>query len=463
MLTSREKRASEPNLVLRRIREVERNESRKDFAKAMADAARELNLNVAPDARYVAHLELGTIGAPGGAYRRVLERVTGRPFAELGWTVATAPDRPAAGGTSIAETSTDYGDLQSTLSLASGLWRSDVERRDFLRGATFSSAAMLVPGMDFVVQPQDRSVSSTGQRRVRMADVELIRDMCTHALEMDAKHGGGRVRASLVAFLDSEVSELLRGTYNEEVGRALMAATAEATYLTGWMAFDTGRHPMAQRYYTQALRFAQAAGDKSLGSEIISYMSYLAQDAGSYADAVRLARAGIAADDRSSAAHTAHLHSFEAWALASAEDPYGAQTAIDRAAEAFAAVNADEPTTASGAAMTASGLTGLFAHCYVKLGMTTKGEQATALALRQVEAPRDRAFCLIHAGNLALQRREADAAVHHVSAALENIEGITSTRLVAELHAFRDGLGELGSGGVIAEFNDRLREADVAA
>lgn len=461
-MTSRETRAPRPNLVLRHIREVERHESRKEFAKAMADAAYQLRLNVAPDARYVAHLELGTIGAPRGPYRQVLERVTGRPFAELGWAVPAAPE-PVAAEPSTEDEGTEYGDLQRTLSLASGLWRSDVERRDFLLGATFSSAAMLVPSMDFVVQPQDRSVESTGQRRVRMADVELIRDMCSHALEMDAKHGGGRVRASLVAFLDSEVTDLLRGSYNDEVGRALMAATAEATYLTGWMAFDTGRHAMAQRYYTQALRFAQAAGDKPLGSEIISYMSYLAQDAGSYADAVRLARAGVAADDRSSAAHSAHLHSFEAWALASAEDAYGAQAAIDRASEAFAAVPAEEPTTASGASMTAAGLTGLFAHCYVKLGMTAQGEQATGLALRQVEAPRDRAFCLIHAGNLAVQRREADAAVHHVLSALDNIEGIASTRLVAELHGFRDALGELGSGGVIAEFNDRLRAADLAA
>lgn len=75
-----------PNLVLRRIREQERHETREEFADAMTRVARELGENVFPDAKYVARLETGDIRYPGPVYRRILSELCDRPFGELGFS-----------------------------------------------------------------------------------------------------------------------------------------------------------------------------------------------------------------------------------------------------------------------------------------------------------------------------------------------------------------------------------------
>lgn len=51
-----------PNLILRRIREQERYETRAEFAEAMAGVARETGESVYPDAKYVERLESGISG-----------------------------------------------------------------------------------------------------------------------------------------------------------------------------------------------------------------------------------------------------------------------------------------------------------------------------------------------------------------------------------------------------------------
>ena len=77
-----------PNFVLRRVREQERQETRLEFAEAMARKAEELGEAVSPSERYVARLEDGDVRYPHPAYRRVLTELCGRSSAELGFAPA---------------------------------------------------------------------------------------------------------------------------------------------------------------------------------------------------------------------------------------------------------------------------------------------------------------------------------------------------------------------------------------
>jgi tetratricopeptide (TPR) repeat protein len=88
-------RSKVPNLVLRRIREVERLETRAEFAEAILRKARELGESVAPTERYIAKLEDGEVRYPYPAYRRVLTELCGRPMAELGF-IREQPNPAAA-------------------------------------------------------------------------------------------------------------------------------------------------------------------------------------------------------------------------------------------------------------------------------------------------------------------------------------------------------------------------------
>src|ERR1022692_1116131 len=79
-------RVKVPNLVLRRIREEERQESRGEFADALAQAGRTLGESISPSERYVARLEDGDVGYPSPPYRRALTELCQRSIAELGFT-----------------------------------------------------------------------------------------------------------------------------------------------------------------------------------------------------------------------------------------------------------------------------------------------------------------------------------------------------------------------------------------
>jgi tetratricopeptide (TPR) repeat protein len=76
-----------PNFALRRVRELERQETRSEFAEAIAEKAAELGEMVSPSERYVARLEDGDIKCPHPTYRRVLAELCGRPISELGFVV----------------------------------------------------------------------------------------------------------------------------------------------------------------------------------------------------------------------------------------------------------------------------------------------------------------------------------------------------------------------------------------
>jgi hypothetical protein len=85
-----------PNTVLRRVREQERQETRSEFADAMAQKARELGEDVSPSERYVARLEDGDVKYPHPPYRRILIALCGRPLPELGFAPAKSDGRAAA-------------------------------------------------------------------------------------------------------------------------------------------------------------------------------------------------------------------------------------------------------------------------------------------------------------------------------------------------------------------------------
>jgi tetratricopeptide (TPR) repeat protein len=75
----------EPNLVLRRIREQERHQSRAEFAESLAATAKGLGDSLTPSERYIARLEDGDIRYPNPAYRRALAELCGKPIYDLGF------------------------------------------------------------------------------------------------------------------------------------------------------------------------------------------------------------------------------------------------------------------------------------------------------------------------------------------------------------------------------------------
>ncbi len=129
-------------------------------------------------------------------------------------------------------------------------------------------------------------------RPVTATDVDAIRDATVMFGNYDYKFGGGRPKPLVAKFLEIDVlPHLPHVSLTDPVGREYFREVAALTRLAGWTAYDAGAHGQAQRYLTQAFRFARAAGDKALCGRILAGMSHQANFLGHYQLAVDLATA----------------------------------------------------------------------------------------------------------------------------------------------------------------------------
>src|SRR6266496_2628197 len=63
--------------------------------------------------------------------------------------------------------------------------------------------------------------------------------------------------------------------------------------LPGWMAFDNAEHPVAQRYFTLAVKLAAEADDPPMAGHVLRAMAHQAVDLGHPKHALDLAAASI--------------------------------------------------------------------------------------------------------------------------------------------------------------------------
>jgi hypothetical protein len=98
-----------------------------------------------------------------------------------------------------------------TIATSTALWRADVQRRRFLVNAVFTSAALPPSALPasalrwLTSRPAD-APSASGTRKVGRADIDSIRELTRSYREMDNRLGGGKLRSSIVSYLDVHVS-----------------------------------------------------------------------------------------------------------------------------------------------------------------------------------------------------------------------------------------------------------------
>ncbi|MFF0728630.1 transcriptional regulator [Streptomyces sp. NPDC004134] len=171
------------------------------------------------------------------------------------------------------------------------LWRADVGRREVLTRATPVASALVEPSRDWLISAPGPPLARTSGRAVTRTDVTAVRETTATLATLDRRYGSGHYRPVTVHYLNSVVSGLLAGRYDDATGRELLAAAARMTELAGGMAADTGLPGVAQRYYVQALRLADAAGDRAFGGYVLAAgMSRLAAALGNHREVVQLAR-----------------------------------------------------------------------------------------------------------------------------------------------------------------------------
>ena len=273
-----------------------------------------------------------------------------------------------------------------------------MQRRRFLVNAVFTSAALPASALRWLTSAPADAPSAFGTRKVGRADIDAIRELTHSYREMDNRLGGGKLRSSVVSYLDDHVSRLLTaGSYREETGRQLAAACGELSQLAGWVAYDSDEHGLAQRYLTQALAYSRHASDHALAAEVLAGQAHQALYLARPDEAVDLARAAQAAAVRhGSATLLTECLVMEAHGHAARNDAHACGAALARAEQTFdRAAREDDPAWLS--YFDEAYLAARMAQCFRDLG---EAGHAARYARRSLDM--DRRYVRGRAFNLSL-------------------------------------------------------------
>lgn len=242
-----------------------------------------------------------------------------------------------------------------TVNLISEFSRSDLmlARRGFL-GSSLALAAgpslvepmqrWLVPVPATATGPEGRAPERP-RRTVRLSgpELELLESTTAMFRQWDAQCGGGLRRKAVVGQLH-EVTDLLQEPQPDAIARRLFRVAAELAELAGWMSYDIGLQPTAQKYFVLALHAAKEAGDRPLGSYILSSMSRQMIHLGRPEDALELIHLAQYGSRESATARTqAMLYAMEARAYAGMGQPSKVKRAVRMAEDTFSDTVPGEP------------------------------------------------------------------------------------------------------------------------
>lgn len=428
---------------------AEAHVSRKALARAVRLRSEARGAPVACDHTAVKRWLDGMIPREGTAHliAECLSSKVGRPLqlADIGMASATPVD---------ATIGTRYEDTPDAAAAAiARLWQADVDDVRAIVATPATASTWADVSLSWLVRPgSDALTERAGGRRVGLSDIEAISATASAFAQLDNRFGGRHARHTLVQFLRSDLAPLLNGRYSGPTGRRLYAVAAETTLLLAWMSYDSGSHGLAQRYFTLALRLAQAADDVLLAGSILDAMSHQATFLGRFREAANLARAARSGTQgRATATLTAHFHAMEARALAGLGDAAGAQRALSDGDRVFARRDPSvDPEWI--AYFDEAELAAEFGHCYRDLGRAQEAVRYASEALSPNGAsPRSDFFVLMVLAEGQLVAGDVEEACATTLKALELGGSLKSARCGQYVSRFRGKLERYQASDVVRE------------
>ncbi|MGW6394525.1 regulator [Streptomyces sp. NPDC055103] len=307
--------------------------------------------------------------------------------------------------------------------------------------------------------PRQRGTDRGPGQRVSSGDIAALRSVGELFRTLDHAYGGGHARQALVRYLEHETEPMLRGTYGESIGRRLFAAAADLTRLAGWTSYDIAAHGLAQRYFVQALRLAQAAGDRAYGSYVLLTMSCQAVYLGHGREAVQLAR--VAQQGVGPAAPPvvqAMLHAIEARGHAVLGEARACGASLVRAERALEAARPGDEVPYWARMFDEAQLADELGHCHRDLQQYRPAAQHAERAL-QLRAPgfaRSRLFCRVVLATSRLALGELDQACALGAEAAQQASEMRSARAVEYVRDFERRLEPYRDAAAARTYRDRV-------
>ncbi|MER5751229.1 regulator [Streptomyces sp. NPDC002088] len=380
------------------------------------------------------------------------------------------------------------GTPEEAIDIVSGLWRKDSGSHAELRKIAFTPAGLVVPSRDWLIGRPDEKVARSepparvpaqgrpavprqrgqGQsergpgQRVTGGDIAALRSVGELFRTLDDAYGGGHARQALVRYLEHECEPMLRGTYGEQTGRRLFAAAADLTRLAGWTSYDIAAHGLAQRYFVQALRLAQAAGDRAYGSFVLVTMSRQAVYLAHGREAVQLARvAQQGVGTNAPPVVQALLHSVEARAHGVLGEVRACTSSLVRAERALEAARTGDEVPYWARFFDEAQLADEFGHCHRDLQQFRAAAQHAerSLQLRAPSFARSRVFCRIVLASARLGLGELDQACQLGAEAAGQAAEMRSVRAIEYVRDFERRLEPYKDAAPVRGYRDKVAAA----
>ncbi|MER6915646.1 transcriptional regulator [Streptomyces sp. NPDC000594] len=336
--------------------------------------------------------------------------------------------------------------LSGFVERATALWRSDEQQRPHvIEAPAVTGTPAVMPVWEWENPPEDADVSRAGRTAVSPADIALLRTARAHYELMYRRCGGIATRARIAGFLSSETAPLLRGSYNDALGRQLHRATGGLVAVAGICAYDSDAQGLAQRYFHQALRLAKASGDRGLGAYVIALLVNQSLFMGEHRQAVAFAEAALRAAGRTiTPALASDLYAMQAKAYAHLGDGAAALRRIRHAErEAGLILPGREPDETG---YVQPGLVNVqVAEALLYLGEVRAAHGHAAAAVGSPAHDRGRVHRLAMLCRIELRRGEPERAAVTAAAMAEQARGMESQRLRDRLRVVREQLVESGS------------------
>ncbi|MEU6573763.1 hypothetical protein [Streptomyces sp. NPDC046805] len=416
--------------------------------------------------------------------REPIPRILSELFSERFGCVVSVEDlglrsarpSPSASGVDLPWTA------PQTVALLSEFSRSDLmlARRGFLGTSLALSAGptliepmqrWLVPAQLSPIARQEPEPSESRRPgRLSKPELELLETTAVMFRRWDAQCGGGLRRKAVVGQLH-EVTDLLQEPQSEHTTRILFKVAAELAELAGWMSYDIGLQPTAQKYFVLALHAAKEAGDKPLGSYILSSMSRQMIHLGRPDDALELIHlAQYGSRDCASPRTQSMLYAMEARAYANMGLPGKCKRAVRMAEETFSEADEwDEPDPDWIRFFSEAELHGENSHSFRDLAYVAGRspayaslaeplmDRAVELFAKDLEHQRSYALNLIGMATVHLLRREPEQSTAYASRAMGVAKKVRSERVNTRIRKTVDAaVRDFGDLAEIIDLSDQL-------
>lgn len=181
--------------------------------------------------------------------------------------------------------------------------------------------------------------------------------------------------------LDAATALARDAVYGDAVGRRLFTAVGELAQLAGWVASDAGQHLKAKQLYLSGVSATETIGNRVLGAQLLSSLSYQIANVGRREDALLIARSAVKGATGATPVVRALLLERYAWAAARLHDTNTTRRVLDAVNDAYEQRSADTSEPEWVYWLNRAEIDVMAARCAIELGTPAQAEPLLTRAL----------------------------------------------------------------------------------